>query len=132
VLNLLQLLWQPAHDPVNLDVTMSVSIDLSGEDDVYANIHRDIQSTSAVGLHEIRVVSEAIPTALARIFGLLSTMSVVPFSTSSSVGTDNTVRLSIDLRGIDPSTTDLLLRKIHQLTETLTVTGKAPTDSRDV
>ena len=68
---------------------MSASIDLSGEDGVYANIRRDFQSSSAVGLHEIQIVSDSMPTALARIFGLLATMSVVPFSTSSSVGSDD-------------------------------------------
>lgn len=108
---------------------MSVSIDLSGEDGVYANIQRDFQSTSAVGLHEIRVVSEAMPTALARIFGLLSSMSVVPFSTSSSIAIDHTVSLCITLRGIDPSTIDLLLRKITQLTETMTVTDDELSDT---
>jgi hypothetical protein len=100
---------------------MSTSIDLSGEDDVYANIRRECQSTSVNGLHEIRVVSDAVPTALPRIFGLLSSLSIVPLSTSSSFGTDNTISLSINLRGVDQSTIDLLQRKIYQLTETVEV-----------
>ena len=101
---------------------MTTPIELSGQDDVYADIRRDYQATSDTRLHEIRVVTDAMPTALARVFGLLATMSVVPFSTSSSVGNDDTVRLSINLRGVDPLTIDLLVRKITQVTETRKVT----------
>ena len=105
-------------------MTMRKPIDLSGEEDVYASAPHDRQAKLDTGHHEIRVVSDSTPTALARIFGLLSSLSVVPFSTSSSIAIDHTVSLCITLRGIDPSTIDLLLRKITQLSETLTVHDK--------
>lgn len=101
---------------------MGTLIDLSGQDDVYADIGRDYQLGADAGIHKVRVVTDALPTALARIFGLLSTMSIVPFSTTSSVGSDDTVALSINLKGVDPITIDLLVRKITQVTETRTVT----------
>lgn len=101
---------------------MATSLNLSGQDHVYADKPRDYLATSDSGLHEIRVVTDAMPTALARIFGLLATMSLVPFSTSSSVSSDDTVSLSIKLRSVDPSTIDLLVRKISQVTEIRNVT----------
>ena len=110
---------------------MSSSIDLSGQDDVYANIRRDYESNVDSGLHEIRVISDAMPTALARIFGLLSTMSVIPLSSTSSINGDGTINLAIQLVGVTPSTIDLLQRKIYQLSETIIVRGRRlPLDQR--
>lgn len=42
---------------------MDTPIDLSGEDDVYAHIHRDHQPTTAARPNEIRIVSDGMPTA---------------------------------------------------------------------
>lgn len=98
---------------------MSTSIDLSGQDDVYANIPPDYESTSAARLHEIQIVSDAMPTVLARVFGLLSTMSIVPLSTSSSLNRDGTIKISIHVTGVDPFVVDRFLRKVSQLIETV-------------
>ena len=103
-------------------MTMSDSIDLSGEEDVYASAPHDSQAKLDTGHHEIRVLSDSTPTALARIFGLLSTMSVVPLSSSSSCNNDGTIKSEFHLGGVTPSTIGLLKRKINQLTDTVTVT----------
>ncbi len=102
-------------------MTMRKPIDLSGEEDVYASAPHDRQAKLDTGHHEIRVVSDSTPTALARIYGLLSTMSVVPLSSSSSFNNDGTINSEFHLSGVTPSTIDLLKRKINQLTETVVV-----------
>ena len=105
--------------------TQSAPIDLSDEDDVYANILYDSGSKFETSHYEIQVVSEAAPTSLARIFGLLSSLSIVPLSSSSSSHSDCTVNLNLHFGGVDSSTIDLLLRKISQLTETVAITAKS-------
>ena len=93
-------------------------LDLSDEDDVYADLSRDRRQIPAVADYELLIVSDAVPTALARIFGLLSSLSIVPLSTSSSFQRENTITLTLHFEGVHPSTMDLLQRKISQLTET--------------
>lgn len=105
------------------EIEKSTTIDLSGEDDVYASSQRGYRWNSGCGPHDIRIVSEAVPTALPRLFGLLSGLSVMPESTSSLLQGDNTVILSIHFDRIAPSTIDLLRRKILQLPETVEVAG---------
>jgi hypothetical protein len=101
---------------------IDTKLDLSDEDDVYANLPRDRRLDTDVGHYELVVVSEAAPTALARIFGLLSSLSIVPLSTSS-LQCDNTVSLNLKFNDVDLSTADLLQRKIAQLTETVEIRG---------
>lgn len=104
---------------------MDSAIDLSDEDDVYANIRRNIESDFDTRHYELQIVSEAAPTSLPRIFGLLSSLSIVPLSTSSSSRSDSTIDLHLHLVGVDLSTIDLLRRKIAQLTETVMIAGKS-------
>jgi len=104
---------------------MGKSIDLTGEDDVYASglTHSDDRPAKTIGDNQIRIVSEATPVALARIFGLLSGMSIVPLSSSSSLCNDGTINLNLHLGDVSRSSSDLLRRKIYQLVETVSIVG---------
>ncbi|RLA51330.1 MAG: hypothetical protein DRR42_10650 [Gammaproteobacteria bacterium] len=110
---------------------MNTQIDLSGEEDVYANVQSDSQSDFDTTHHEIRVISDPMPTALARIFGLLSTMSVIPSSSTSSLNADGTIKLKLHLSNVAPLKIDLLRRKICQLTDTVTVFNEQLDDDHD-
>ena len=94
---------------------------LYGEDDVYAS--PDSEELPGIELQEFRIqiISEATPVAMARIFGLLSGMSIVPQSTTSALRANGQLAVELFFVRIRPSTTDLLRRKIAQLAETISI-----------
>jgi len=106
---------------------MNGTLDLSDQADVYGDIRpeRSPDTDEESGRYALHLVTDALPTSLARIFGLISTMDMVPESMHSTASADETICLSLTFRNTDPYKSDLLRRKISQLTETLTVTSES-------
>ncbi len=66
---------------------------------------------------DFEMTLDACPTALARVFGLLSTFSVVPVANTVESTDDDAVAVHLRLSNIETSRLDLLHRNFSQLTE---------------
>lgn len=98
---------------------------LSGQDDVY-NLHPDPGQLGHI-LQSVRliVVLECCPTALARVFGLLSTFFLVPKASTIVRSNEQAVTMEMEFQGIEAHRIGLLGRKLQQLTETIEVSIRA-------
>ena len=85
--------------------------------------HRDIESDPVLQTVELQIVCEAVPTALAKIFGVMCTLNIVPDRAASTMTIDNCVTLSLSFVDTQSSIMDMLQRKISQLTETVTISS---------
>lgn len=68
-----------------------------------------------------RIVSEATPVSLSRLFAVVTTMNLLPDRAEHSLGEDGTAMLDLEFVDVCPRQFDLLMRKSAQLTETLSV-----------
>lgn len=100
---------------------MTTYPDLAGQDDVYGLSQSTSSSPHAVSTANLVVHIEQSPTALARIFSLLCTFSLVPATISLSKSFGECNSLSLSFENIHRDRIDLLRRKMSQLTETLDI-----------
>ncbi len=73
------------------------------------------------GTRTVSVVTDATSSALARIFVLLATLSLVPVATHSASSEQDFINLRLSFANIGERRIDLLCRKLLQLTETVSV-----------
>lgn len=94
---------------------------LAGQADVYGL--RDIahEDEQAIEQAVIKVTVERSPTALAQVFGLLCTFSVVPEAVRSDQPGGEFFTVSLTFANFCNRKFDLLNRKLSQLTETIEV-----------
>ena len=102
---------------------MSNFIDLAGQADVYTNrslvdAYRQDDKVSA----RLDIVSESCATSLSRIFGALSSLSIVPVAVTMRAHDDETISVQLQLECVQSYKLDLLLRKFVQQTETIAAT----------
>ena len=102
---------------------LSELFDTSGRPDVYASIEpfEFVSASPETATCTVSVVSDATSNVLARIYGLLATLSLVPVTARSSKSTENLIRLQMNFKAVGESRIDLLCRKLLQLTETNSV-----------
>ena len=94
---------------------------LSGQEDVYSAHVNEHPPTAGLHQVEICVVLERFTGSLARVFALLCLFELVPLSSRTELCDDDAIRLELHFSHLPPDRLDLLLRKISQLTECLTV-----------
>lgn len=94
---------------------------LTGQEDVYS-VHTtehapmaDLEQASLV------VLLERFPGALARVFALLCLFELIPLSTRTELCDDDAMRVELRFSHLPPDRLDLLVRKLNQLTECLSV-----------
>ena len=68
-----------------------------------------------------RIVSEATPVSLSRLFAVVTTLNLLPDRAEHLLGEDGTAVLHLEFVDVCPRQFDLLMRKSAQLTETLSV-----------
>jgi hypothetical protein len=91
---------------------------LSEQEDVYSTRSTVVDYVCADT--DLEMTLDASPTALARVFGLLSTFSVIP-AAASVESADDTVEVLLRLSNIEMSRLDLLHRNFSRLTESISV-----------
>jgi len=93
--------------------------DLSGKDDVYSSHqeHRRVAPT----IFKLDILSDGTPCALGRLFGLFTTINIVPDRVGSDKKTNGEITTSVSVSTTDATAIDLLVRKIAQLTETIAI-----------
>jgi hypothetical protein len=94
---------------------------LTGQDDVYGLPHGANGGDCAILKAGIRVTVERSPTALAQVFGLLCTFSIVPKAVGSDPSDEDFFTLSLAFEKIHYDKFELLNRKLSQMTETINV-----------
>lgn len=99
---------------------MNTQLSLSGQDDVYSD-GTNAGANSRLQQCTFRITVEHSPTALARVFGLLSTLAIVPAASRSTRVNDRTIDISLEFHDIPSSAADRLGRKINQLTEMIAI-----------
>jgi hypothetical protein len=92
---------------------------LSGQEDVYSTRSTVVDYVCADT--DLELTLDASPTALARVFGLLSTFSVIPAACVVESTDDDTVAVRLRLSNIETSRLDLLHRNFSRLTESISV-----------
>ena len=70
---------------------------------------------------QVRVISEASPLALSKLYAQLTVLSLVPDYSESFADRDGCLHTTLAFDGATPRDFDLLLRKFAQLTETISV-----------
>ena len=100
---------------------MTAFPNLAGQADVYAT--RDVAHEDKQVIEEavIEVTVERSPTALAQVFGLLCTFSVVPVAVRSDQSGREFFTVSLTFANFCKRKFDLLNRKLSQLTEIVEV-----------
>lgn len=88
-------------------------------DGVYASKHRRRRGPTTS--FELTIQSDATQCTLERLFGLLTTIAIVPDHACSTKSSSGTLRTSMRVTTEDEIVVDLLSRKIVQLTETLSL-----------
>jgi hypothetical protein len=91
---------------------------LSEQEDVYSTRSTVVDYVCADT--DLDLTLDASPTSLARVFGLLSTFSVIPAACVVE-STDDTVEVLLRLSNIEMSRLDLLHRNFSRLTEAISV-----------
>ena len=90
---------------------------------VHADFERRVSASTSVGPETltVSVVTDATSSALARIFILLATLSLVPVTTRSARSEQDFIDLRLSFENVGELQIDRLCRKLLQLTETVTV-----------
>ena len=90
---------------------------------VHADLERRVSASASVGpeTRTVSVVTDATSSALARIFILLATLSLVPVATRSAISEQDFIGLRLSFESVGELQIDRLCRKLLQLTETLSV-----------
>ncbi|MEX0827984.1 MAG: hypothetical protein WD005_03425 [Haliea sp.] len=111
---------------------MSAHIDLTSQADVYSDAPQSTtgKTGSTTGRYAIRLTVEHSPMALSRVFGLIGSVSMVPALSRTSKEGDEVIDVFLEIMSADAHKLDLLCRKLHQLTETvsLQVTSSSTSD----
>lgn len=74
---------------------------------------------------ELKLWLDADPTCLSRVFGLLSTMSLIPDACVAHSREDETVEMALRFEKAPGSTIDLLMRKFQQLPQTIELSRRS-------
>ena len=90
---------------------------------VHARLDPGVPASTGLELETrtVSVVTDATPSALARIFVLLATLDLVPAATRSANPEQGAIHLRLSFENVGESRIDLLRRKLFQLTETVRV-----------
>ena len=90
---------------------------------VHPDIEQGVSASTSVGpgTRTVSVVTDATSSALARIFVLLATLSLVPVATRSASSEQDSIDLRLSFENVGELRIDLLCRKLLQLTETISV-----------
>ena len=90
---------------------------------VHADLERRVSVSTSIGpgTRTVSVVTDATSSALARIFVLLATLSLVPVATRSAISEQDFIDLRLSFKNVGEPRIDLLCRKLLQLTETVSV-----------
>ena len=96
---------------------------LSERHAVHADLERRVSASTSIGpgTRTVSVVTDATSSALARIFVLLATLSLVPVATRSGSSQQDAIDLRLSFENVGELRIDLLCRKLLQLTETISV-----------
>jgi hypothetical protein len=103
---------------------------LTGQEDVYSvhtTEHAEVDDLQQV---QLVVLLEQFPGALARVFALLCLFELIPLSTRTDLCADDAIRVELQFSHLPPDRLDLLVRKLHQLTECLEVVESDITPAR--
>ena len=90
---------------------------------VHADLERRVSASTSVGpeTRTVSVVTDATCSALARIFVLLATLSLVPVEARSASLEQDSIDLRLSFENVGEPRIDRLCRKLLQLTETISV-----------
>lgn len=94
---------------------------LSGQEDVYSVHITEHPPVADLYQVKINVLLERFTGSLARVFALLCLFELVPVTSRTELCDDDAIHLELHFSHLPPDRLDLLLRKISQLTECLTV-----------
>lgn len=95
------------------------TVDRPRHRDVYTEVPLTSPPASDFTATELtfRLTVENSPMSLGRVFGLLGTISLVPNSSVTSIGREETIGVQLTFAGDEPRKLDSLSRKLSQLTE---------------
>ena len=108
----------PLHHRANIAVP-----GLSERYVVHADLEPRVSASTSVGrgTQIVSVVTGATSSALARIFVLLATLSLVPVEARYARSEQDSIDLRLSFANVGERRIDLLCRKLLQLTETVSV-----------
>ncbi len=89
--------------------------------DVYADESVDGGATARLSAAGITLILDRTPAALARVYGLLCTVDLLPVASCCVYCDDDSVRLDLAFESVSGSRFERLVRKLAQLTECLEV-----------
>ena len=107
---------------------MHANVKAPTQDGVYS-AKTNIGAGSAIERVEhcsIRITAENTPLSLARIYGLLATLMIVPRKSRSVVVGDAVLEVEFVFRDVSFSTIDRFLRKLNQTTEIIAIAKSWP------